>query len=117
MFKATLIDIGVGVARQISKGAVKWYFDPKKQKAAREKDRLRWARYARQAKTTPDDLDDRIAASIAARCKFRTMPGSQSLEDRVQNLLGLAMGAYGRGKHADAFAAIKAANDLIDEST
>ncbi len=116
MLKSTLIDIGVGVVRRISKGAVRWFFNPTKWAARREKERQRWARYRLKAlETKDDDVDDLIAASIAAGAKFRTMPGSMSLEDRVQHLLGQAKGAWSLGKMEDVFHCIKAANDLLDE--
>ena len=60
-----------------------WALDPEKAKAARERDRQRWERYAAKAQGTPDDYDDRLAQMIALRCKFRTQSGKESLERRV----------------------------------
>jgi len=115
ILKSTLIDIGVGVLRRISKDAVRWFFNPEKWAARREKERLRWARYRLRAQETQDTLDDQISDAIAAGCKFRTMPGGMSLEDRVQHFLGQAMSAWSLGKQDDVYQLIKAANDLLTE--
>lgn len=117
MIAEWIIDVGVAVVRKIWSGILYWFFDPVKWKIERERERLWWLKYKLRADMTADDtLDDHIASCIAIRFKFRTGPGEASLESRVQQLLGAAMVAVKAGQADDAFKAIKAADDMLDQA-
>jgi len=85
MVKEFMVDVLVSVLHKMGIEAHKWFFDPAKWAARREKDRQRWWRYVKRTQATEKDkLDDARAECLGVYFKFRTPPGQQSGEYKAR---------------------------------
>jgi len=88
MWKAWIIAHIAKLFPKLAESLAKRVFSHEAAVRARQRDRARWHRWREHCKITQTELDNILADYIGTRCKFRTPPGEQSLEQRAQETLG-----------------------------